>query len=68
MVRILLAVVLERMLAQPVEGDAVQEAGGNDAIGVDVVEEKRDGGAGDGSILLMRFAFNVGRLIDAPAS
>ncbi len=47
MVRILLAVVLERVLAQAVEGHATQKACGNDSIGVDVVEEKRDAGAGD---------------------
>ena len=46
-VRILLAVVLEDVLAQAVEGHAAQVAGGNDPVGVDVVQEERDAGAGN---------------------
>ena len=42
----LLAVVLEGVLAEPVERDAAQEARGDDAVGVDIVAAQDAGGAG----------------------
>ena len=48
MLRILLAIILERMLAEAVERDAAQIPRRNDPVGVDVVEQQRHAGAGDG--------------------
>lgn len=44
---VLRAVILEGMFAESVEGNATEKAGGDDAIGIDIVDEERDGGSGD---------------------
>ncbi len=43
----LFAVVLERVLAQAVEGDRTQVAGGDDAVGVDIIAAQHAGPADD---------------------
>lgn len=48
-VRILATIVFEGMFAKSVEGHAAQEAGWDDAIGVDVIQQERDCGGGDGA-------------------
>src|SRR5262249_26370363 len=40
---LLRAIVLERVLAEAVEHDAAEKAGGDDAVGVDVVSAERHG-------------------------
>jgi hypothetical protein len=39
--------VVEGKLAQAVKGDALHEAGGDDAVGVDVIARHVNGAAGD---------------------
>lgn len=45
---VLLAVVFEGVFAEAIEGDATEIPSGDDAVSIDVVEEERYGGAGDG--------------------
>ena len=47
MIRILLPVILKRVLADAVEGDAAEVSRGNDPVGVDVVKKERQAGSGD---------------------
>lgn len=46
---ILAAIVFEGVFAKSVEGDAAEEAGRDDAICVDVIQQERDCGGGDGA-------------------
>ncbi len=47
MIGILFAVILESEFSEAVKGDAAQVACRDDAVGVDVVKEQGDAGAGD---------------------
>jgi hypothetical protein len=46
--------VVEGVLAHVVERDLLEEAGGDDLVGVDVVAADGDGGAGDGGYGVVR--------------
>lgn len=46
---ILSAVIFEGVFTESVEGDAAQESSGDDAIGIDVIEQERNSGSGDGA-------------------
>jgi len=45
---IIFSFVVKRECSEPVEGNAFQEASGNDAVGVDVVAGNESGNAGNG--------------------
>jgi hypothetical protein len=62
MIRVLLAVVFESVFAQAVECDAAKKASRNNAVGVNVVQQKWDGGG------LYRFDFvqSLSRLVMIP--
>jgi hypothetical protein len=53
-------VVGKYMIAQPIKGYALQKAGGDDSIGVDVVAHQWDGAAFD----LLDFAGHDGALVE----
>ena len=52
MVGHLVAIVFEHVLTQPIKGHAPQVAGGNDAVGIDVVEQQGNPTTGDDRDLL----------------
>jgi hypothetical protein len=41
---ILSAIIFEGVFPESIEGDAAEEAGGDDAIGIDVIQQERDSG------------------------
>ncbi len=62
---ILLTIILESVLADPVESDTPQKAGGNDSIRIDIVEKQRDARTGNCFNFIHRFVLCRVRL-DAP--